>query len=96
MGTLFPERIPVLHFNSFPTAPVPGSDPSKYSALQKQLVASRNAFNTTGNGYFILHATKVRVCQSETQLIENGRALIAFYDRNCNRLVPSRIINTHR
>lgn len=59
MGYLYPEALPVLHFNSFVAPAVPGSDESTYSSTEKQLVAARHAFGTTGNGYFMLQSTKV-------------------------------------
>lgn len=59
MGCLYPEALPVLHFNSFVAPAVPGSDESTYSSTEKQLVAARHAFGTTGNGYFMLQSTKV-------------------------------------
>lgn len=59
MGSLYPEAVPVLHFNAFHTPTAPDSDPSKYSAVEKRLVASKNEFSTKGHGYFTLQATKV-------------------------------------
>lgn len=60
MGTLFPEAIPALHFNLLFAPEAPGSDPSKYSEVEKRLVASRTKFRTTGSGYYAIQSTKAR------------------------------------
>lgn len=59
MGSLFPGAIPALHFNMFRAPVSPGSDPSKYSEVEKRIIASRTEFRDTGRGYSAIQGTKV-------------------------------------
>lgn len=62
MGALFPESVPVMHFNAFSAPTASGTDPkdlTKYSAVEQRLLKAREEFSKTGMGYFMIQNTKV-------------------------------------
>ena len=64
MSSVFPESVPVVHFNMFRAPPAPGVDRSKYTDAEKRLVASKEEFDKSGFGYFAIQSTKASLRSS--------------------------------
>ena len=59
IGSLYPTEAPMLHFNMFRCAPVPGVDPHSLTQAERNALQRSNEFKETGRGYNEIQTTKV-------------------------------------
>ena len=64
MSSVFPESVPVVHFNMFWTPPAPGADMSMFTEVEKRLIAAKEESAKNGFGYFVIQSTKASLRSS--------------------------------